>query len=60
MSPPSIVEDSNIKKNEAVVTIDDSGHKKVKMTYAEATRCRSSVLAQNEKIRLGIHPADNE
>ena len=54
------VEDSKIKKSEAIVAIDDSGHKKIKMTYAEATRCRSNVLAQNEKVRLGIHPADNE
>ena len=60
---PSIeerVEDSSIEKSEAILAIDDSGHKKIKMTYSEATRCRSNVLAQNEKILLGIHPADNE
>ena len=60
---PSIeerVENTSIKKSEAVEAIDDSGHKKIKMTYAEATKCRSNVLAQNERIRLGFHPIDHE
>ena len=31
------------KKNEATMTFDDSGHKRTKMTYAQALKCRSNI-----------------
>ena len=52
------VENSRNEKNEARFAIDDSSHKQAKMTYAQALKCRSNVEAQNERIRLGIHPTD--
>ena len=52
------VENSQVKKNEANVALDNSGQEKTRLTYAQAVKCQSNVEAQNEKIRLGIHPTD--
>ena len=48
----------NIQKNEAIVTIDDSGHKRTRMTYAQALKCKSNVARQDKVIGLGIHPTN--
>ena len=37
-------------KSEAIVAIDNKGHKHTRMTYAQALKCQSNVAQQNKNI----------